>query len=126
MRHLPEAFAFFLLAGPAAYYFTHVEGSVQRQLAHAAGFSLLAFFATVWLIPIISNYLLRRGLKGRDMGRRGTPQEAVEVCVGPPPRRRYAALPAAARPAPNAPSLPLPSPPPAVPPRWASSLASCF
>jgi hypothetical protein len=81
MRFLPEASFFLLLSLPAAHFYSLIEAPVRRQLSYAAGFALLAFFATCWLVPIISAYLMRRGLKGRDMGRRGTRDEAKEMCV---------------------------------------------
>ena len=81
MRFLPEASFFLLLSLPAAHFYSLIEAPVRRQLSYAAGFALLAFFATCWLVPIISAYLMRRGLKGRDMGRRGTRDVAKEMCV---------------------------------------------
>ena len=66
---------------PAAYLYAHIaDGAVRTQLAVTAGYSVLAYFATVWLVSVFSSYLSRRGLKGRDMGRRGTPLEHVEMC----------------------------------------------
>ena len=55
------------------------DEAVRGLLAVAGGFAFLSFLATLCLVPLFAPYLSRRGLKGRDMGRRGTPQEAVEM-----------------------------------------------
>ena len=77
--------AFFaLLCAPAAYYWTTVRAAAQQQLASAALSALLAFASTYYLIPALGPRFLARNLKGRDMGRRGTPDEALEMCVALP------------------------------------------
>jgi hypothetical protein len=77
--------AFFaLLCAPAAYYWTTVRPAAQAQLASAALFAALAFASTYYLIPALGPRFLARNLKGKDMGRRGTPEEHVEMCVAPP------------------------------------------
>lgn len=43
--------------------------------------SVLCFLTTLAVIPNASTYLLRRGLKGVDLGKRGTPLGEREMCV---------------------------------------------
>ena len=84
-RHpwLEPAF-FLILCLPAAYYWTTVQPAQQQQLTLALLFSLAAFASTYYLIPALGPRFLARNLKGRDMGRRGTPDEALEMCVALP------------------------------------------
>jgi hypothetical protein len=42
---------------------------------------VFCFLATVLVVPNASTYLLKRGLKGKDLGKRGTPLEDREMCV---------------------------------------------
>jgi hypothetical protein len=142
MRLLPETAAFVALSYPAFYFYSHIAETepAARQLTLAAGLSLLAFLATLWLVPIISRYLTRRGLKGRDMGRRGTPDESKEVCVrlgarGSTCHHRTLCVALSAHPCPPStirPPHPHPHPAPlssltcAAPLRLASSPALCF
>ena len=42
---------------------------------------MLCYAATVLVIPNASAYLLRRGLKGKDLGKRDTPAGELEMCV---------------------------------------------
>ena len=82
MYHLLEASFFATIALPAVYYFTRIENhEIQSAIASAVAFSFLAFAATYKLVPMFSWYLARRGLKGKDYGRRGTPQENEEMYV---------------------------------------------
>ena len=41
--------------------------------------SIVGFFLTNQLIPIFSQYTLKRGLCGKDLGKRGTPNESKDV-----------------------------------------------
>jgi hypothetical protein len=80
--YLLEASFFATIALPAIYYFTRIENhEIQSAIASAVAFSFLAFAATYKLVPMFSWYLARRGLKGKDYGRRGTPQENEEMYV---------------------------------------------
>lgn len=75
-----EAAALAVVAVPAGYLYTTIESAAVRgQLAAAAGVSFVAFLATLWLVPLFGRYLARRGLRGKDMGRRGTPKEHEEM-----------------------------------------------
>ena len=75
-----EAAGLALLALPALALALHVHPSAHAQLLAAAGFAVVAYIATSVLVPHFSWYLERRGLKGKDMGRRGTPDEHKEMC----------------------------------------------
>ena len=123
--------AFFaLLCAPAAYYWTTVRPAAQAQLASAALFAALAFASTYYLIPALGPRFLARNLKGKDMGRRGTPEEHVEMCVvrRPHPRRPGAHPSASTSAFPPTPPHPPPAPPPTlpVPLAWASCAPWCF
>lgn len=75
-----EAVLFFTALAPATYFASQIQDSnIRRQLAFAAGVSVCTFLVTKWLLPNVATYLLRRGLKGKDMGRRGTPREHEEI-----------------------------------------------
>jgi len=119
-------------AAPAAYFASRASAPVAAELARSAGLALLALAATHVGVPAAAAYLLRRGLKGRDMGRRGTPAEAVEMCVRARARARRRGGPRLRRPPSagafrrlTAPPPPPPPPPPAARLPWASCAASC-
>ena len=78
---LLETAFFAALCVPAAFLILQVPDSARTSLLYAAGFSALAFVATSVLVPHFSWFLEKRGLKGKDMGRRGTPDEHREMCV---------------------------------------------
>jgi hypothetical protein len=81
MRILEASF-FALISLPAVYFYTRIDSiEIRGAISTAVAFSFLAFAATYRLVPMFSWYLARRGLKGKDMGRRGTPQENEEMCV---------------------------------------------
>jgi len=52
---------------------------MRQVLGYSGGYSLLAFFSVLFLIPALSSRFIQRGLKGKDMGRRGTSLENVEI-----------------------------------------------
>jgi hypothetical protein len=68
---------------PAVFYFSRIQSAeVQSQVLYSCAVAVLAFATTYVTIPRVSEYFSRKGLKGRDMGRRGTKDEAKEMCVG--------------------------------------------
>ena len=80
MLSISEALALSGLLAPALYLFSLISSAdVRSSLLAAAASSVVAFALTLWLVPLFAAYLARRGLKGRDMGRRGTPKEAEEM-----------------------------------------------
>ena len=79
---LLEPLALLAISLPALALFARIEdASIRASLAAAAGFAAVACAATLWLVPMFSWYLERRGLKGKDMGRRGTALEDKEMCA---------------------------------------------
>lgn len=70
----------FLLFTPAAYLLSQISNEkVKIFLCWAIVASLFCYCTTIFLIPKISHYLLQRGLKGKDYGRRGTHDEHTEI-----------------------------------------------
>jgi hypothetical protein len=79
---LLEPLCFALLCLPGLYYGSTIRNAaVFTQLAHASLFAAVAFVCAYMLIPALGPRFLARGLKGKDMGRRGTAAEHVEMCV---------------------------------------------
>ncbi len=75
-----EAAALLACSAPAALFGSRiVDASVHAALLRACVAAVCCFLVTLVVIPNTAEYLARKGLKGRDMGRRGTPAEAVEV-----------------------------------------------
>jgi hypothetical protein len=67
---------------PAAYYLSRIASpDVRRDVLYAAAVAAAAFVTTVVTVPAVAPYFSRKGLKGKDMGRRGTPDEHKEMCV---------------------------------------------
>ena len=48
--------------------------------SHPFAASIFCFLVTAVVIPNASTYFLKRGLKGKDLGKRGTPLEDKEMC----------------------------------------------
>lgn len=68
------------LAAPLSWLFLQIRDNlVSTQLIQTAILSFVCFGATVIAVPQLSSYLHRRGLKGKDFGRRGTPSENEEM-----------------------------------------------
>ncbi len=80
MPSLGESAALLFGAAPAVYFFTKIQDEgVQRSLLYAVAVGIAAFATTVVTIPAVAGYFSRKGLKGRDMGRRGTADENKEM-----------------------------------------------
>ena len=62
-------FEFFQLTNPV----------VISNLTVAAIIAVFGFFSTNALLPALEGYLFRRGLKGKDLGRKGRPDEDEEI-----------------------------------------------
>jgi hypothetical protein len=80
-----KAYELFALAGilaPAVWLGTQIDDPVIRADLTWAGVSgILCFVLTVWIVPSAAAYLLRRGLKGLDLGKKGTAAGRIEMCV---------------------------------------------
>ncbi|KAJ4845283.1 hypothetical protein Tsubulata_015092 [Turnera subulata] len=71
-----------ILLAPYLYlllYHFEIQPELKRTILINAGFSVVAFWATLKMIPVASRYLLRRNLFGYDINKKGTPQGAVKV-----------------------------------------------
>ena len=71
-----------LLIVPYAYlilFHYRVDGDLKRSILINAALSLTGFFVTRTLIPVASRYVLKRGLFGYDINKKGTPQGSVKV-----------------------------------------------
>jgi hypothetical protein len=55
--------------------------SIGSQLIAYMGMAILGYFATAQMVPVIKQYTLRKGLSGKDMGKRGTSIADKEMYV---------------------------------------------
>lgn len=80
MLRLFEIFAAGFILLPAAWLAFHLEdASIQRDLLLSTLAGVLCCVLTSWIIPTASSYLLRRGLKGVDLGKKGTAAGRVDM-----------------------------------------------
>jgi len=56
-----------------------VSIDTKNSIYYSVLVGCLAFFCSYMIIPTVSEYFSRKGLKGKDMGRRGTPDENKEM-----------------------------------------------
>lgn len=61
------------LAGPTYFLFQIEDQKTFRSVLISAAVSLVGFFATKWLIPIVARKTLARGICGKDLNKQGTP-----------------------------------------------------
>ncbi|OIS98970.1 PREDICTED: UDP-N-acetylglucosamine--dolichyl-phosphate N-acetylglucosaminephosphotransferase [Nicotiana attenuata] len=61
------------------FYHYKIESELRRSILINAVVSLIGFFGTVTMIPVASKYMLRRGLFGLDINKKGTPQGSIKV-----------------------------------------------
>lgn len=61
------------------FYHYDIEPELRRSIIINAGMSLAGLFVTVRMIPVASRYVLKRGLFGFDINKKGTPQGNVKV-----------------------------------------------
>eukprot|EP01023_Acetabularia_acetabulum_P035819 TRINITY_DN33823_c0_g2_i1.p2 TRINITY_DN33823_c0_g2~~TRINITY_DN33823_c0_g2_i1.p2 ORF type:complete len:206 (+),score=20.76 TRINITY_DN33823_c0_g2_i1:7-624(+) len=64
---------------PAVPLATVQSPNIQNGVLLGFGISLLGFLLTVWLVPKVKLYTLRKGLFGKDINKRGT--EAGEILI---------------------------------------------
>jgi len=77
-----DFFAVIALLCPIMYMWLHVQSpAVRGELAWAVLLSALAFAAVVLLIPTFGSYTRNAGLWGKDLCKKGTPQQDVPVYV---------------------------------------------
>ena len=80
---LLEPLCVILLCLPALQLWSGVQDATRTQLAHSALFALAALASAYYLVSALGSRFIARSLKGKDMGRRGTKDEHVEMCVAP-------------------------------------------
>ncbi|XP_045812386.1 UDP-N-acetylglucosamine--dolichyl-phosphate N-acetylglucosaminephosphotransferase-like [Trifolium pratense] len=56
-----------------------IDSELRRSIIINAGLSLAGFFVTVRMIPVVSKLLLKRGIYGYDINKKGTPSGKVKV-----------------------------------------------
>lgn len=75
-----ETTGLLILLLPTLFLFFRIESEdVKSKLVNAALVSLASFVTTVLLVPAAAPSFAVKGLKGRDLGRRGTARELDEV-----------------------------------------------
>lgn len=77
--HLPIVAV--LMASFAFFKNESMSPSVAAIINAARLVALVSYGVCFWLIPAFQDFLYRRGLKGRDLGRKGGPNELEEMCV---------------------------------------------
>jgi UDP-N-acetylglucosamine--dolichyl-phosphate N-acetylglucosaminephosphotransferase len=55
------------------------KGHVWTQILYSSIVASAAFVVTTTLIPVFSQYTLKRGLCGKDLGKKGTPNESRDI-----------------------------------------------
>lgn len=76
----PEAAVLAAVCAPALYIASTIPSPEVRAGLAAAGLAgVAALAATVAAVPAASAYLLRRGLWGRDLGKKGSPASFVKM-----------------------------------------------
>lgn len=55
------------------------DSNIQMKIYISLGISMLGFFLTDKLITIIAEYTLRKGLSGKDLGKKGSASESKDV-----------------------------------------------
>lgn len=65
---------------PAAWLASNIAlDGVRQELFFAAAAAVACFLTTLAVIPATSSYFLKRGLKGIDLGKKGTPAGQVDM-----------------------------------------------
>lgn len=62
-----------------ACVYSLLGSEISTPILYSCLVAIIAFFATSSLIPVFSEYTLRRGLAGKDLGKKGTPHESRDV-----------------------------------------------
>ena len=67
------------LIPPLLCVFQIRDESTLYQISFSVAISVLGFIVTNSLIPVFAEYTLKRGLSGKDLGKKGTPLESRDV-----------------------------------------------
>lgn len=82
---LPKSYKVLILflacALPAVYLFSRldIDAADKRFIFGNLAFSSVGFLLTVWLIPVAVPYMLRKGMFGMDINKRGSPGGEIKV-----------------------------------------------
>lgn len=55
------------------------ESALRSKIVTSGGISVLGFVLTSYLIQVVAEYTLRKGLSGKDMGKKGSASESTDV-----------------------------------------------
>lgn len=61
------------------FYHYNVDDELKESILINMVMSIGAFFATVFIIPVASKYVLRRNMFGYDINKKGSPQGSIKV-----------------------------------------------
>ncbi|KAL6565759.1 hypothetical protein OROHE_004814 [Orobanche hederae] len=61
------------------FFHFSIDSELRRSIIINAGLSLAGFFVTVRMIPVVSRRVLKRGISGYDINKKGTPHGNVKV-----------------------------------------------
>ncbi|KAL6557441.1 hypothetical protein OROMI_017791 [Orobanche minor] len=61
------------------FFHFSIDSELRRSTIINAGLSLAGFFVTVRMIPVVSRRVLKRGISGHDINKKGTPHGNVKV-----------------------------------------------
>lgn len=65
---------------PSGLAFLYVQESALRsKIVTSGGISVLGFVLTSYLVQVVAEYTLRKGLSGKDMGKKGSASESTDV-----------------------------------------------
>jgi hypothetical protein len=77
---LADLFLAILPLLPSIVLFLYLEAPQHRyKVGLSVGISLFGFALTSLVIPIVSDYTLRKGLSGKDLGKKGSPSESRDI-----------------------------------------------
>jgi UDP-N-acetylglucosamine--dolichyl-phosphate N-acetylglucosaminephosphotransferase len=76
---MDNLFALLPLIPSIVLAFIIADASISRILFLSAGLSISCFVLSNTLIPIVAEYTLKKGLSGKDLGKRGTPNESKDI-----------------------------------------------
>ena len=65
--------------GPSVYLLTYVDSAILRYTGCTLAISVLTYLLVFWLIPHVKAFTLKAGLKGKDLGKKGTPFESRDM-----------------------------------------------
>ena len=73
-------FAAFVCAPPAlSFLFLDINPVARRAILINLAMSVAGFFLTVYMIPVAIPYVLRRGIGGFDINKRGSPAGEIKM-----------------------------------------------